>query len=190
MTVPGTPLPGLAVGGITPPWKVVPAHIVIHAGIFIGTLLTLLMHDVNTGPLKLSGGPPDGMNTAEWITWLIVGLSSGPLMASSYLMARRGGRARYLSLWVHIIANFCGEAAVIVYLYAANVVGGLLPGWAFGWSVIVSVMLLMLWLLYNDSTRLRQLETLATKLQRTDTAARDHDEDMRDAAADHRKNNL
>jgi hypothetical protein len=199
VTVPGTPLPGspigagtplpgplpLPAGSITRPWSVVPAHVVIHAGIFIGTLLTLLMHNIDDGMLKLVAGPPNGMHRAEWFTWLGVGIGSGPLMAISYWMARRGGKSRYASLWIHIIANFAGEAAILIYMYAANVVGGILPGWAFGWAIIVSVMVFMVWLLFNDTMRLRQLERLASKLQRVDTAARDHDEDMRDATEAH-----
>lgn len=170
MTVGGTPLPGLPIGGITPPWKVVPAHVVIHAAVFVGTVLTLMLADRSFGIFRLVGGPPEGMTTVQWVTWLIVGLGSAPVMATSYGMARIGGRTRYLALWVHIIANFMAAAAISIYLYAAAAVGGLLPGWAFGWSVIFGVIVFIGWLLVNDSLRLRQLERLATRLEKTQVA--------------------
>lgn len=173
MTVAGTPLPGLPVGGITPPWKVLPAHLAIHAAIFVGTLLTLLVANRHSGALRLIAGPPTGMNVYQWVTWLFVGLGAAPVMGLSYWLARRSGRSRYLSLWVHIIANFMAECTIIIYMYAASAVGGILPGWAFGWALVVGVMIFLVWLLVNDSLRLRQLERLATKLQRTDTAVRE-----------------
>lgn len=145
------------------PWRLVPAHIALHIGLFAGVLIRSL--DKTVGNLE-------GMDPFIYDMWIVIGLISFPLIALSYCVIYfQKGLYRYIALWIHFLGNFGACFAIAAYCIAAYNAGVInTHGHSIiAWTVTIAGGFFGLSLVISDIVSIRKVERLATFIKRRES---------------------